>query len=158
MKYREHDQVASPDPKVNEIRKSLDAYPPNIGKHSREGLWVLRSSQQRTVDFGYELCAQAEALTFIPIGRFIVFEARGSSEKQSQRLLAESGKGRCLDLIPRDDVVWMRIILGDPLLQLPTLRIGQRQRRSVGGNAIPNLFDQRQTLLEGQPVDTKRFD
>lgn len=48
-------------------------------------------------------------------------------------------------------------MIGNPAIQFGTVRIGKRYRRTLGDNTVPDRFNQGQTVLHTEAIDSKRF-
>jgi hypothetical protein len=59
VKYRQYDKQFSTDTKVDDERKTLNAYTPNTRHHFPELLWRRACPMQRTLDFHLEVVAEA---------------------------------------------------------------------------------------------------
>jgi hypothetical protein len=70
----------------------------------------------------------------------------------------EAGDAGSLDLFPGNDIVRMTVVVLDPPLELSALGFGERDGRIVRGDAVPDLLHESETLLDGKPVDSQRFD
>jgi hypothetical protein len=47
------------------------------------------------------------------------------------------------------------LVVGDSTIELGPLGIGQRHISAVGGYAVPDLFDERESLLDSEAIDSE---
>jgi hypothetical protein len=68
--------------------------------------------------------------------------------------LFEAFSYRRLYTLPRNNVVWIRLVVRDAPIKFGTLLIRQRNSRAICCGAVPDLFHEVQSILDCEAVDT----
>jgi len=72
-------------------------------------------------------------------------------ERRPSRSSIQAGGDRGLNFFPRNDVVWIGFVVREATIEFDALSVCQR---SLGGNAIPKLFDEKQAFRNAEPLNT----
>src|SRR3990172_11652983 len=82
----------------------------------------------------------------------------GSLVQYSQlRSSLQAFGNRGLNFFPGNHVLGTRFMIREPAVELGTLSISQRHGGAVFSDAVPEFLDERQALLDAEPIDAKRF-
>jgi hypothetical protein len=58
-------------------------------------------------------------------------------------------------MLPRSNVVWIRLVVRDAPIEFCTLRIRQWNGRAIRRDAVPDLLHEVQPILNRKAVDTE---
>jgi len=59
-----------------------------------------------------------------------------------------------VNVFPGNDVVGVGFMVRETAVELCALDVSQRHGSAFSGNAVPKIFDERQTFLDTEPVNT----
>jgi hypothetical protein len=158
MKHGENDQQITAHAIVDAKWKSMHAYPADIRHDFPKSSRRRAGAKERALDFRLEFPSEAGTLFLIPSvapQRIQGTPDGGTTEPDS---LSAGRRGEAFDAFPGNEVVGVRIVLQEACTKLCTVGLGKPHS---GGffriDAIPDLFDQRETLLDVELVQPKLF-
>src|SRR2546426_2611677 len=76
------------------------------------------------------------------------------AERRPSGSSLQASGDRGLDVFPGNDVGGVGFMVRETTVELCALDVSQRHGSAFSGNAVPKIFDQCQTLLDTEPVNT----